>query len=55
MKLTKPMIKAFAYIVRGENTLNKLAKALHKSVSWADIVLNSLEQEGFIVKKKNKH
>ena len=42
------MIKAFAYVVQGENTLTKLANALHKSIYWTDIVLNSLEKEGFI-------
>lgn len=53
MKLTEPMIKAFAYVVQGENTLTKLANALHKSIYWTDLVLNSLEKEGFIAKKKN--
>ncbi|MEK6933644.1 MAG: hypothetical protein AABW75_02090 [Nanoarchaeota archaeon] len=53
MKLTRSMIKAFAYVVQGENTLTKLANALHKSIYWTDIVLNSLEKEGFIAKKKD--
>ncbi len=53
MKLTKPMLRAFENIVRGENTLTKLAKALSKSVYWTDIVLNSLESEGFITKRRN--
>ena len=53
MKLTKPMIRAFNHIVRGENTLTKLAQALLKSVCWTDIVLSSLEKEGFITKKSN--
>jgi len=53
MKLTKPMLKAFEQIVKGENTLNRLAHALHKSISWTDIIVNSLEQEGFITKKNN--
>ncbi|MEK6893308.1 MAG: hypothetical protein AABX07_03830 [Nanoarchaeota archaeon] len=53
MKLTKPMLKAFNLITCGENTLNKLAGALHKSVYWTDMVLNSLEEEEFITKKRN--
>jgi len=53
MRLTKPMIRAFEYAVRGENTLARLAKALNCSISWADMVVNSLEKEGFITRKGN--
>lgn len=53
MKLTKPMIRAFTYIIKGENTLTKLAKALNKSIYWTDIIISSLEKEGIIRKKQN--
>lgn len=53
MKLTKPMIRVFSYVVKGENTLTKLAQALKKSIYWTDIVMNDLEKEGFIIKNRN--
>lgn len=53
MKLTKPMLMAFSLIMGGENTVIKLAHALHKSIKWADNIINALEDEGFISKKAN--
>ena len=53
MRLTKPMIRAFNCIINGENTLKKIAVALHRSIYWTDRVINSLEEEGFITKRKN--
>lgn len=53
MKLTKPMLRAFYYIISGENTLTKVAKALNKSIYWTDAIINSLEEEGFIAKENS--
>jgi len=53
MKLTKPMLKAFFSIVHGDNTVTKVAHALCKSIKWTDMIINLLEDEGFIIKKRN--
>lgn len=53
MKLSKPMIRIFTLITRGMNTIEQIAKAQHKSVNWITEVLQDLEKEGFIVKKKS--
>lgn len=53
MKLTKPMLRVFSYLIRGENTLIKITQALKKSKYWTDIIINQLEKEGFIIKKRN--
>ena len=47
------MLKAFTLIAHRENTVTKVAHALNKSVKWVDSVINALEDEGFIVKKRN--
>ena len=53
MKLSKPMIQTFKLITRGSNTIEKIAKAQHKSINWITEVLQELEKEDFIVKKKS--
>lgn len=53
MKMTKPMLKAFILISHGENTIAKVAKEFNKSTKWTNSVINSLEDEEFIVKKRN--
>jgi hypothetical protein len=53
MKLTKPMIKIFARIAKGVRTIEGLKEAEHKSGNWITEVLQELEKEGFIIKKRN--
>ncbi len=52
MRLSKPMIKVFAQIVRGANTIEKIAKINNKSVNFVSEILSDLEKEGFIVKRR---
>ncbi len=53
MKLTKPMLRAFSHVIQGENTLESLAKAIHKSIYWTSRILRSLEDEAFIIKNRS--
>ncbi len=53
MKLTTPMIKAFAHIAHGVSTIESLARAEHKSLNRITEIVQDLGKEGFIVKKRN--
>lgn len=46
------MIKIFTQVVRGTNTIEKLASLNKKSRNFISEVLSDLEKEGFIAKKK---
>ena len=48
-----PMLRTFTDITNGKYTLDTLASAQHKSVNWITEVIQDLEKEGFISKKRN--
>lgn len=53
MRLSKPMIKIFTQIAKGSKTIESLAIAQKKSVNRIVEVLQDLDNEGFIIKKRN--
>ena len=53
MRLSKPMLELFPKIARGNNTIESLAKAQNKSVNWITEIVQELEEECFVVKKKS--
>lgn len=53
MRLSAPMLKIFPMVARGNNTIEGLAKAQNKSSNWVTEVVQELEGEGFVTKKKN--
>ncbi len=55
MYLTKPQLAAYAEIIRGANTVDKVVAKLHKSPNRVSEILSELEQEGFILKKPDYH
>ncbi len=53
MRLSKTMIQVFHAVVHNKNTLEKIALHINKSLKQSSAVVNDLEKEGFLVKKKN--
>lgn len=53
MRVTIPMLRIFIEITKGTSTLEALAQAQHKSVNWITEVIQDLEKEGFVSKKRN--
>ena len=53
MKLNRPMIQAFTNIVKGIDTMEKLALAIHKSPNRTVEIVKDLENEGFVIKRIN--
>lgn len=55
MKLTIPMIKVFAGVAHGIFTIEALAQAEHKSLNRMTEIIQELEKEELIVKKRNRN
>ncbi len=53
MRLNKSMIQAFTNIVRGSNSIEKLAFVLRKSRNRIVEIIQDLEKEGFVTKSNN--
>ncbi len=53
MRLTRPMLCIFAQVTHSVSTIEALARAQGKSLNWTTEVIQQLEEEGFIVKKKH--
>ena len=53
MRLNKGMIQAFTNIVRGSNSIEKLAFVLKKSYNRTVEIVQDLEKEGFVIKINN--
>ncbi len=50
--LSKPMIQVFKQVTHGAATRERIAQAQKKSVNWITEVLNHLEKENFVMKRK---
>jgi len=53
MRLNKSMIQAFTNVVRGSNSIERLALALKKSSNRVVEIVKDLEKEGFVTKSNN--
>jgi len=53
MRLSKQMIEIFPKIAAGNNTIEGLAKSQNKSVNWITEVVQELENEGFVIKRRS--
>lgn len=52
MTLTRPMVKALTYIVKGATSISELAKEMNKSENWVSEIISKLEKEGFVIKQR---
>jgi len=52
MRLSIPMIQIFAHTVRGKNTIQELSNATSKSLNRTTEILNQLEEQSLITKKR---
>lgn len=53
MKLTTPMVRTFADVAHGISTIEALAQAEHKSLNRLTEIIQDLEEEGYVIKKRN--
>lgn len=52
MRLSRSMIEIFAGVIRGKDTIESLSKAMNKSANRITEIIQELENESFVVKKR---